>query len=174
MLQLRFYQYLTAFIVPGLTLAGSAFAAAEPTSLGAFSDWQAFTYQAKDSRVCYIFASPQKSDAVKKVKRDPMYFLVTHFPGRHVKGQVSTIIGYPFKEGSPVTVRVDDKDYALYTQGDTAWAGAPETETAIVAAMKSGKSLVVTGTSSKGTETKDTYSLAGVAAAMDKIDAICK
>ncbi len=142
--------------------------------LGTYNGWQAYTYQAKDSRVCYIFAAPDKSEAAKKVKRDPMYFLVTHFPGRGVKGQVSTIIGYPFKDGSNVSVAVDTATYDLFAQGDTAWAGSPDIEKAIVTAMKTGKSLVVTGTSSKGTETKDTYSLAGVSAAMDKIDAICK
>ena len=146
----------------------------DPVSLGTFEDWESFTYQASGAPVCYIYSVPKKSDAIKKVKRDPIYFLVTHFSGRKIHNQISTIIGYPFKESSTVTVKVDNAAFELYTNGDVAWAAAPETELQIVTAMKTGTSLTVTGISWKGTETTDTYSLAGVSKAMDKIDSACK
>ena len=146
----------------------------QPTSLGKFEDWEAFTYKAKDSRVCYVFSAPKKSQAAKKVKRDPIYFMVTHWPGKKVRGQISTIIGYPFKDSSTVKLAVDDQQFELYTSGDMAWADQVETEQTIVKAMKNGKALTVVGTSVRGTETTDTYSLTGVIAAMDKIDATCK
>jgi hypothetical protein len=148
--------------------------AEDPVSLGTFDDWESFTYQASNAPVCYIYSVPKKSDSAKKVKRDPIYFLVTHFPGRKIRNQVSTIIGYPFKESSLVTVKIDNVSFELYTNGDAAWAAAAETEAAMVKAMKTGKSLMVTGTSWKGTETTDTYSLVGVSAALDKIDSACK
>jgi Invasion associated locus B (IalB) protein len=157
-----------------LLMTNSMARAEDPTSLGTFDDWESFTYQSGNAPVCYIYSVPKKSDSVKKVKRDPIYFLVTHFPGRKIKGQISTIIGYPFKESSTVTVKVDEAAFDLYPSGDVAWAAAPETEAAIVKAMKTGKSLSVTGTSWKGTETTDTYSLTGVGKAMDKIDSACK
>jgi Invasion associated locus B (IalB) protein len=148
--------------------------AEDPVSMGTFDDWESFTYRSGNAPVCYIYSTPKKSESAKKVKRDPMYFLVTNFPGRKIKGQISTIIGYPFKESSTVTVKVDDASFELYPNGDVAWAAAPETEAAIVKAMKTGKSLSVTGTSWKGTETTDTYSLVGVSKAMDKINSACK
>ncbi len=146
----------------------------DPVSLGTFDDWESFTYQSSGAPVCYIYSVPKKSEAAKKVKRDPIYFLVTHFPGRKIKGQISTIIGYPFKESSAVTLKVDDAPFELYPNGDVAWAAATATEAEIVKAMKTGKSLTVTGTSWKGTETTDTYSLVGAGKAMDKIDSACK
>ncbi len=165
-------------IFTALPLAIAVFAspamAEEPTLLGTFDDWEAYAYKAKDSRVCYIYSSPKKSEAGKKVKRDPIYFMVTHWPGRKIKGQISTIIGYPFKESSQVKLSVDAASFDLYTSGDMAWADGSETEKAIVTAMKTGTALTVSGTSWRGTETTDTYSLAGVQAAMDKIDATCK
>jgi Invasion associated locus B (IalB) protein len=148
--------------------------AEDPVSMGTFDDWESFTYRAANAPVCYIYSTPKKSEAAKKVKRDPIYFLVTNFPGRKIKGQISTIIGYPFKESSTVTLKVDDASFELYPNGDVAWAAAAETEAAIVKAMKTGKSLSVTGTSWKGTETTDTYSLIGVGKAMDKINGACK
>ncbi len=157
-----------------VSVVGTPGRAEDPVSLGTFDDWESFTYQSSGSPVCYIYSVPKKSESVKKVKRDPIYFLVTHFPGRKIFGQVSTIIGYPFKESSTVTVKVDDSSFELYTNGDAAWAAAPETEAAIVKAMKTGSSLSVTGTSWKGTETTDTYSLVGISKAFDKIDSACK
>lgn len=164
----------------GLTLlVGTGFAtpafADDPVSLGAFDDWEAFSYQANGALVCYVFSAPKKTESDKKIaKRDPVYFLVTHFPGRKIKGQVSTIIGYPFKESSMVDVKVDDKAFQLYTSGDTAWAASSDVEAQMVKALKTGKALSVVGTSWKGTQTTDNYSLAGVAKALDKIDATCK
>lgn len=156
-----------------LACSSVAALADEPQPLGTFDDWETFTYQSAGAPVCYIYSVPKKSDAAKKVKRDPIYFLVTHFSGRKIHNQISTIIGYPFKESSTVTVKVDDVSFELYTNGDVAWAAAPETEAQIVTAMKNGTSLSVMGTSWKGTETTDTYSLAGVSKAMDKIDSTC-
>jgi hypothetical protein len=158
----------------GLGLAVSPAMAEDPTSLGKFENWEAYTYRAKDSRVCYIYAAPAKSEAAKKVKRDPIYFMVTHWPGRKVREQISTIIGYPFKEESLVKLKIDDKEFDLYTNGDMAWADGAETDQSIVAAMKTGTTLTVAGTSWRGTATTDTYLLAGVRTAMDKIDATCK
>jgi hypothetical protein len=163
---------LSVFALLGFTVPAAL--AVEPTSIGAFKDWEAFTYRAKDTRVCYVFSTPKKSEAARKVKRDPIFLMVTHMPGRKVKNQVSTIIGYPFKEASKVKLKVDAKEFELYTEGDMAWAGMPDADEAILTAMKKGSSLTVVGTSSRGTVTTDTYSLEGIAPAMDKIDGTCK
>ncbi len=164
----------------GAALLGNLVAAApaladNPVSLGTFEDWESFTYQSAGAPVCYVFSVPKKSESDKKIaKRDPVYFLVTDFPGRKIKGQVSTIIGYPFKESSTVAVKVDDQAFDLYTSGDTAWAAAADVEAKVLKALRTGKSLTVTGTSWKGTQTTDNYSLAGIVKALDKIDATCK
>jgi len=146
---------------------------AEPQSLGQFTDWAAYTYKAADTKVCYISSQPKTTEP-KTAKRDPVFFLVTHMPGRKVKGEVSTIIGYPFKKDTTVELKVDDAAYELFTNADGAWADGGETEKKIVAAMKTGTSLIVKGTSWRGTETIDSYSLNGVSAALKKIDEACK
>jgi invasion protein IalB len=146
----------------------------EPTPLGNFGAWTAYAYKASDTKVCYVVAEPASSKSTRKVKRDPVFFIVTHMPGRKVTGEVSTIIGYPFKEQSTVDVMVDKVAFKLFTKGDGAWAESSDMEKKIVAAMKGGKDLIVKGTSWKGTETTDRYSLNGISAAMDKINAACK
>jgi invasion protein IalB len=157
-----------------LALAGAAHAA-EPASLGSFTDWTAYTYKAADTQVCYIVSQPKASKSSKKnLKRDPVFFIVTNMPGRKIAGEVSTIIGYPFKEQSTVEVKVDEAAFKLFTKGDGAWAEASDVERQIVSAMKGGKTLTVSGISWKGTQTTDTYSLSGISAAMDKINNACK
>jgi len=172
---MRFERLFVAVLGLGLSAFCGQARADDPVSIGKFDDWEAFTYQSNGAPVCYVFSSPTKTESEKKIaKRDPVYFLITHFPGRKIKGQISTIIGYPFKESSTVVVAVDDKTFELYTNGDTAWAAATDTEAQIVKALKTAKELTVVGTSWKGTETTDTYSLAGINKALDKIDAACK
>lgn len=162
-----------ALLTMTIGMAGSALGA-EPTPLGVFADWTAYTYKASDTQVCYIVSQPKSSDAVKKVKRDPIFFIVTHMPGRNINGEVSTIIGYPFKESTKVQLKIDNVEYELFTNGDGAWADTTEKEKKIVATMKAGQKFSVRGTSWKGTETIDNYSLNGFTAAMDKIDSSCK
>ena len=157
---------LTIFSAP-------AMAEGEPQQIGEFDAWVAYSYDAADSKVCYVSSTPKASEP-KSAKRDPAFFLVTHMPGRKppVKGEVSTIIGYPFKEGEPVKLTIDDESYDMFSKGDTAWVDTGTDK--IVAAMKKGKSLKVQGTSWRGTETTDTYSLDGISAALAAIDKACK
>jgi len=89
-----------------------------------------------------------------------------------VRGEVSTIIGYPFKEGQIVRLTIDDQSYEMFSKGDTAWVDTGS-DKKIVAAMKAGKSLKVEGTSWRGTQTVDTYSLIGISAALAAIDQAC-
>jgi invasion protein IalB len=162
-----------ALLTMTVGMAGSALGA-EPTPLGVFTDWTAYTYKASDTSVCYIVSQPKSSEAAKKVKRDPIFFIITHMPGRNINGEVSTIIGYPFKEATTVQLKVDNVEFELFTNGDGAWADTTEKEKKIVATMKAGQKFSVRGTSWKGTETTDNYSLNGFSAAMDKIDSSCK
>ena len=69
---------------------------------------------------------------------------------------------------------VDDKAYELFTNGDGAWADTAAKDKEIVAALRKGTKLTVKGTSWRGTDTLDTYSLKGVKSAIDKIDDSCK
>lgn len=141
--------------------------------LGDFGDWKAVSYKASDTKVCYISSQPKSSEP-KNAKRDPIFLMVTHMPGRKVKGEISTIIGYPFKKDSTAELTIDGAKFELFTNGDGAWADSSATEKKIVAAMKAGKSLTLKGTSWRGTETTDSYSLEGLTAALAAIDKACK
>ena len=61
----------------------------------------------------------------------------------------------------------------MVTDGEGAWLADTSGEAAFVEAMKAGSTLTVKGTSQRGTNTTDTYSLGGVTAAMQEIDKAC-
>ena len=95
-------------------------------------------------------------------------------PGEKVTDEVSIIIGYPFKPNSEATVAVGTASFALYTQQDGAWIKNAAEEAHLIEAMRSGENAVIKGTSAKGTRSTDTFSLKGLAEALDRSDKDCK
>ena len=165
---------LICLLAWGAALAAAPAALAqEPKPLGEFNDWAAYSYSTDSGSVCYIVSQPTDSEP-KNVNRGPIFFLVTHRPAERVRNEVNTIIGYPFRENSTATVTVGDADFELFTSGDGAWAESADRDRAIVEAMKGGTTMSLKGTSWRGTNTTDRYSLSGVTAAMEKIDQECE
>jgi invasion protein IalB len=144
-----------------------------PESLGNFGDWHAYAYTAKEGKVCFVMSTPKEMKP-DNVKRDPASFLVTHRPKQNVTSEISVVIGYTFKEGGPVSVEVEGESFKLNPSGDGAWAETTADDRKIVASLKKGATMQVKGTSWRGTVTTDSYSLTGIAAAIDKIDEACK
>ena len=84
------------------------------------------------------------------------------------------MIGYMLKPGSESTLEVGGAAYAMYTQGDGLWIKNAAEEEQMVQALRRSADAVVKGISAKGTETIDTFSLKGLAQALDRIAQDCK
>ncbi len=170
---IRWTQFIPTLFGAFVLSAGTSALAQEPKLVGEFKDWAAYAYKGKKGQVCYIVSQPKESQP-KGVNRDAVFFLITHRPGDKIRNEVNTIIGYPFKKESVARVEVDSSAFELFTNGDGAWAESAVADRKVVAAMKKGAKMTVSGESWRGTKTKDSYSLSGVTAAMDKIDELCK
>ena len=73
-----------------------------------------------------------------------------------------------------VVVEIDGKtQFVMFTDKDSAWIENPSQESDLIAAMKGGSRMIVTGKSRRGTLTTDTYSLSGVTAALDAMSKEC-
>jgi hypothetical protein len=156
-------------------LAVPALAQSTPEVIGEYRAWRALSYKEGGSNVCYMLSSPEKwTSEPKNVRRGDINILVTHNQGRGVKDEVSVYTGYAYKKGSEVTLAIDGQDFELFTDGDSAWARDAKTDRKLVQAMVRGNSMVVRGTSSRGTLTIDTYSLSGFTAARNAINKACK
>lgn len=169
---------LALLCVAGLGLSAASAASDPATLLGTSKDWSAFTSGSGSAKICYAMAKPSATDP-KKAKRDPIYFLITDWPGRSpkTKSEAEVIPGYQYKPDSTVTATVGTDKFELFTQNEggagAAWVRHREDEIKLIEAMKRGQKLVITGTSLRGTKTTDTYSLAGLQDALDKIHAAC-
>jgi hypothetical protein len=153
--------------------------AAEPaTLLGVTKDWSAFTTGSGGSKICYALSRPVSSDP-KKAKRDPIYFIITDWPGRKpkTKSEPEAVPGYLYKDGTTVTAQVGGNQFEMFAKNDAgagaAWVRERADEVRLIEAMKRNKQLVITGTSQRGTMTRDTYSLSGLSDALQKIHEAC-
>ncbi len=171
--------FLAGFVATALAaavltpvVAQDAQSDADPKPLGAFDDWQAVTFDEGGNTGCYITSKPTKEEGDYS-QRGRVYVLVTHRPKDGSFDVVSVVAGYTYKEGSGVTLTIDQTDFPLFTHADSAWAPDTETDRQLVAAMKGGNSMVVRGTSTRGTETTDTYSLTGFTRAYNAIAEAC-
>ncbi len=147
-----------------------------PKQLGSFDAWTSVELTQASSKICYMFARPASSEP-KAAKRSDAMLTVTHRPAAKRFDEVSFQSGYPFKQGSPVTVEIDSKKFEFFTRTDVdaeaAWAKDDAADKAIVAALKAGKTLKVHGTSSRNTGTTDTFTLSGFGKAYAEIGKAC-
>jgi Invasion associated locus B (IalB) protein len=156
---------------PAAAVAGGA----EPTLLGQFGTWGAYAATPNGKKVCFALAKPSSSKTNPPNRpRDPAYAFVSTRPAEKVNNEVSIMIGYALKPGSESTLEVGGASYAMYTQGDGLWIKNAAEEERMVDAMRKSADVVVKGVSAKGTETTDTFSLKGLAQALDRLAQDCR
>ena len=157
-----------------LALALAPLAAAQTVEpIGEAGKWRAYSFLEEGKKVCYMSAAPEKSEGNYKV-RGEVHALVTHRPALESRDVVSLIVGYPLKPDADIVVVIDRKQkFALFADKETAWAPDDKTDRAMVQAMIKGSTMVVEGVSSRGTKTKDTYSLAGFGKMYQAISRAC-
>lgn len=163
---------LAPAIAAVLILISSPTLAQTPKLLGQDKDWGAYAVDVDGGKTCYVLSQP-KAQTPKNVKRDPAYFFVTFRPKDKVNNQVSVIIGYPFKDGGKASVTIGSQSFTLFTKDDKAWIENLAEQDKLVSAMKAGAAMDVKGTSQRGTETNDRYSLSGVSAALGRVAKAC-
>ena len=154
-------------------------AAANPTDqavlLGQFGDWGAYRASPGGKKICFALSKPSSATTEPASRnRDTAYAFVSTRPSEKVKNEVSVIVGYPQRPGHDATAAIGPATYTMYTQNDGAWVKNAAEEAQMVDAMRKGADLVVKSESGRGTKTTDTYSLKGIAQALDRVAEECK
>ncbi|CUH79070.1 invasion associated locus B family protein [Tropicibacter naphthalenivorans] len=163
-----------AALLLGATAAG---AQQESTNrVDAMTDWSVFEEQSP--RECWAVSKYKESVNTKDgrvvaVTRGEILLMVFYRPEAGVKGQVAFTGGYPFANGSTVSVNISGNEFELYTEGEWAWPATPQDDAKLVTAMKRGADAVLTAVSSRGTRTQDTFSLLGFTAAVEDAEKRC-
>ncbi|WP_102226319.1 invasion associated locus B family protein [Acidimangrovimonas sediminis] len=141
------------------------------------TDWSVFTEG--NPKECWGVSSPKSSvitENGKKVsaQRGDILLFVTYRPGHDGKGEVSFTGGYPFAKDSTADLVIGSDKFTMITDGEWAWPAKPEDDQKVIDAMKGGADAVITAHSSRGKETKDTFSLLGFTAATEDAATRCK
>ncbi|MXQ09372.1 hypothetical protein GQ651_16115 [Alphaproteobacteria bacterium GH1-50] len=156
--------------------APAAFAQEVSNRVAADTDWAVF--EAADPRECWAVTAPKETvntrdGRVVSVRRGDILLFVTWRPASSVAGEVSFTGGYPFAEGSTVTLDIGGTTFEMFTEGEYAWPATPADDQKIITAIKRGANAVVTARSSRGTQTQDTFSLLGATAMIEDAERRC-
>jgi invasion protein IalB len=160
---------------PAAKQAVPAIGGVQPTLLGQYGVWGAYTASPGGKKLCFALAKPtsMKTNPANR-PRDPAYAFISTRPAEKVKNEVSLMMGYGLKPGSDASVEIGGARFAMYTQGDGIWIKNAAEEERMIDALRKGADITVKGVSARGTETTDSYSLKGIAQALDRVAQDCK
>jgi invasion protein IalB len=143
----------------------------EPSLEGAYNDWSLYGLQERGNPICYLSSGlVTSSDAV--VRRRPAVVLITNRPAEGRRGVVSVDPGYIYEDGGSVLMTIGRRQFHLFARGGEAWAEDADDQQ-IIAAIRGGSTLVVTGRMKSGPTTTDTFSLRGFGTALAALDRAC-
>lgn len=160
-----------------MTGQAAAQSQAQTKCVSAKTDWSVCVWDTP--KECWGVSVPKESVNTRggkpaQVRRGDTMLFVTFRPGAGAKGEISFTPGYAYAKGAQVTMDIGSDKFTLFTDGEWAWPANPSDDAALLAAMKRGSQAVLTGSSARGTDTKDTFSLQGFTAAMTEAETRCK
>ena len=171
-----------------MALASAAFGQQGVTRVSVHTDWSVFTASSAGSGFadCWSAAEPRsvvntRGGQTVDVRRGDIQLMIAFTKGSS-NAHIAFTGGYPYGDGSTVTANVDGKEFTFLTQNQPdangeatgwAWPRAAADEGRIVDAMKRGAEATMSGRSSRGTTTKDTFSLSGFTAAFEAAQRAC-
>jgi invasion protein IalB len=146
-----------------------------PALVARFADWGVYAGTRGGHKVCFAMSQPTTAETNPPNRpRDPIYLFVTTRPADNVREEISVIMGYPLKPGSDAGATVDGARFALQTRADNAWVKNVSEEARLVDSMRHGHEAIVTGVSTRGTQTTDHYSLKGITQALERVAQECR
>ena len=164
-------------VVALTVMAAQVWAQADVSNrVGANTDWSVFVQD--NPTQCWVVSAPKdtvntRDGRVVAARRGDIRLFVSYWPQSEKRAEVSFTGGYHFAELSRVEIEIGSEKFLLFTDGELAWADTPADDAKIVSAMKRGSEAVVSGVSSRGTKTRDTFSLLCFTASIEDAEARC-
>ena len=103
-------------VLPGAAFGAGSALAQSADRVAAHTDWSVFV--ASDPKECYIVSPPKTSVAKRdgkptEVQRGDIRLFVSFRPAENVTNEVSFTGGYPFRDGSTVSLSVGTEKFTL-------------------------------------------------------------
>jgi hypothetical protein len=156
----------------GVAFGAAPAMAQAPNRISQNKAWGSYNFKGQEGTLCYILSIPTQKTPPDRDHGD-VFFTLTSHPGQTGSLEPQFMVGYAFRDDSKVSVEIDAKKFQMFTKGNNAWLENPAEEGAVVEAMKTGKSMVLTAESRRGTKTVYTFLLGGVSASLKDIGS-CK
>lgn len=135
---------------------------AERESLGVFDRWAAFVDRAPLR--CYAIAAPARTGAATAWRP---FASIASWPRRGIRGQLHIRLSRERDARSRVTLSIDERRFDLVAGSADAWAADARADAAIIAAIRSSRSMSVETLAKSGAPFADVYALRGAATAID-------
>jgi hypothetical protein len=147
----------------------------EPTRLGQFGDWGAYTANPSGRRTYFALAKPVKSESVPpNLPRTDTFVFISSRPAENVRNEVSVMFGFVLKLNVDAELEIGGVSFSMATEGDSAWIKNPADESRLVELMLKTSDMTVKGVSSRGTRSSDVYSMKGLDQALNRIAQECR
>ena len=139
--------------------------AATPVSTGTFKDWQVFTANTEQGKICFAQSKP-KTRSPKNFKREPSKLFVTFRPQENIRDEVSVTSGHIYKM-STVNAKSGKNNYAFFSKDNFAWIAEEKREKKFIKLMKRASNIMLIANEPKGSQTVDHYSMIGFSKAYE-------
>ena len=142
-------------------------------SLGVFDRWGAFSDPSP--RRCYAIAQPVQAGGAQSGPsgRWRPFASIGTWPSRGARNQLHIRLSRERDSRARVTLSVGERRFALIAGSAEAWSPDRRTDAAVVAAIRSGRSMSVESLSEDGLPFADVYTLRGAATAIDAASLGC-
>ncbi|MEP2988510.1 MAG: hypothetical protein ABJN65_07035 [Parasphingorhabdus sp.] len=152
-------------ILPLLSLPTPAIA---KDSLGTFNSWGAF----RDPEISRCYAIAESQEITGKAERKS-YASIGFWPNRKIRRQFHARLSRERSTNSRVIVSIAGRRFRLTANTTDAWSQDKRMDAALVAAIRSAKSMTIESIGRDGKPIVDAYLLRGAATAIDAASLGC-
>ena len=160
-----------ALIVTAL-MAAPNLAQAAPKLAGTHGDWSVYTRGSGGDKICYVLSAAQAKSPTS-VKHGDIYFMVSSWKNGAATEQPSFLAGYPLKSTRATKAQVGSTALSMFAADNEAFISENSDERRLVSKMRAGSTMTVSAVSKRGTQTRYTFSLKGVTAALRQSKSAC-
>lgn len=153
--------------------AAPVFAQSTPKLVKTYSDWTVYTRGAGNERICYVLTKAQ-TESPSSVNHGDIYFMIANWKNGAASEQPSFLAGYNLKTTRAPKAQVGATAVTMFASENEAFISERADERKLVAKMRAGSTMTISAVSQRGTQTRYSFSLKGVTAALRQAKSACR
>lgn len=137
--------------------------------------WTVYEYNKSEEdggKECYIVSFAKNTNSSHTAERNP-HMLITRYSSAR-KEEISVYAGYEYKINSNAFILIDDKQYKLFTDKDTAWFRNDSDDKEVIQRMLNTDIIRFRSDSAIGTYAVDEYQMKGMVRAYSRMKELCE